>query len=57
MYYQKIEKGDPNPTFNFPPLSLPYDTCVYVMGYEKISLSAEIICYYNWGKQGSFIKE
>jgi len=55
-YYQQVEKGDANPTFNFPPLSLPYDTCVYVINYEKDSLVAEIVCYYDWGKQGDFIK-
>jgi hypothetical protein len=55
-YYRKIENGDPNPTFNFPPLSLPYDTCVYVLGYERDSLIAKVVCYYNWGKQGSFVK-
>ena len=56
MYYQKIENGETNPIFNFPPLSLPYDTCVYVLSYERDSLVANIICYYDWGKQGSFIK-
>ncbi len=55
-YYRKIENGEVNPTFNFPPLSLPYDTCVYVLGYERDSLIAKVICYYDWGKQGSFVK-
>lgn len=54
-YYRKIENGEVNPTFNFPPLSLPYDTCVYVLGYERDSLIAKVICYYDWGKQGSFV--
>lgn len=55
-YYQKIENGDKNPEFNFPPLSLPYDTSVYILGYERDSLIAKVICYYDWGKQGSFVK-
>jgi len=55
-YYRKIENGDTNPFFNFPPLSLPYDTCVYLLGYERDSLVAKVVCYYNWGKQGSFVK-
>jgi hypothetical protein len=56
LYYQKIENGEQNPSFNFPPLSLPYDTCVYVLGYERDSLIAKVVCYYDWGKQGNFIK-
>ncbi|GET22364.1 hypothetical protein [Prolixibacter denitrificans] len=55
-YYQGIEKGNPNPVFNFPPLSLPYDTCVYILGYEIDSSVAHVICYDDWGKQGSFVK-
>jgi hypothetical protein len=55
-YYQKIENGNSNLVFNFPPLSLPYDTCVYVLGYENDSLVAKVICYYDWGKQGRFVK-
>ena len=55
-YYQKIERGDSTPIFNFPPLSLPLDTCVYVLGYGHDSLITEIICYYDWGKEGSFVK-
>lgn len=55
-YYRKIENGDTNPTINFPPLSLPYDTCVYVMGYERDSLVAKVVCYYNWGRHGNFVK-
>ena len=55
-YYQKIGSGDSTPIFNFPPLSLPHDTCVYVLGYERDSMITEIICYYDWGKEGSFVK-
>ena len=55
-YYQKIEKGEQNPTFNFPPLTLPYDTCVYVLDYKQDSLVAKVVCYYDWGKYGSFVK-
>ncbi|GET25044.1 hypothetical protein [Prolixibacter sp. NT017] len=56
VYYQKIEAGEPNPVFNFPPLSLPYDTCVYVLGYKRDSSVAHVVCYDDWGKQGSFVK-
>lgn len=54
-YYREIERGDTNPKFNFPPLSLPYDTCVFVLGYERDSLVARV-GYYDWGKQGGFVK-
>lgn len=53
-YYRKIESGEPNPTFNFPPLSLPMDTCVYVLGYTEDSICAKVACY-NWGRQGDFV--
>jgi hypothetical protein len=33
---------------------MPYDTCVYVMGYEHDSLIVDVICYYDWGKTGSY---
>jgi len=56
QYYQKIEKGIDNPTFNFPPLSLPFDTCAYLLGYERDSMIAEVVCYYNWGKKGNYVK-
>jgi hypothetical protein len=55
-YYQKIEKGDTNPVFNFPPLLLPLDTCVYILGYERHSLVANMVCFYNWGKGGNYVK-
>jgi hypothetical protein len=55
-YYKKIEKGNPNPEFNFPPLSLPYDTAIYVLGYEHDSLVAKVISFYDWGKKGNFVK-
>lgn len=56
QYYRKMEKGDLNPYFNFPPTPLPVDTCVYVIGYDSDSLIAEVVCYYDWGKQGDYIK-
>lgn len=56
VFYQKIEAGNMQPVFNFPINEMPYDTCVYVMGYEKDSLIAEVICYYDWGKTGSYRK-
>ena len=55
-YYTKIEHGDTNAYFNFPPLSLPYDTCVYILGYERDSMVAKVISYYDWGKKGDFGK-
>jgi hypothetical protein len=54
-YYQKIEKGNLDSKFNFPPLLIPTDTCVYVLKYERDSMIAKIICYYKWGKQGDFV--
>lgn len=56
QYYQKIENGDSNPVFNFPPLSLPLDTCVYILEYSKDSVVAKVICFDNWGKEGTFVK-
>ena len=56
QYYQKVERGDTNPVFNFPPLSLPMDTCVYILGYERDSLIAKVLCYNDWGKKGNYIK-
>ena len=53
-YYQKMEHGNMTPMFNFPINSMPYDTCVYVIGYERDSLIAEVVCYYDWGKTGSY---
>ncbi|MDP4202534.1 MAG: hypothetical protein Q8861_07545 [Bacteroidota bacterium] len=53
-YYQKMEHGNMTPMFNFPINSMPYDTCVYVIGYERDSLVAEVICYYDWGNTGSY---
>lgn len=55
-YYQAIEKGDTNPVFNFPPLMLPTDSCVYVLDYVEDSLAAKVVSYYNWGKKGEFVK-
>ncbi len=54
VYYQKMENGNMTPVFNFPINSMPYDTCVYVMGYERDSLIVDVICYYNWGRTGSY---
>ena len=53
-FYQKIETGNMNPVFNFPINEMPYDTCVYVMGYELDSLIVDVVCYYDWGKTGSY---
>ncbi len=55
-YYQKVENGNSNPEFNFPPHTMPYDTCVYIIGYERDSLIAKVISYYEWGRQGSYVK-
>jgi len=53
-YYKKMENGNMAPVFNFPINSMPYDTCVYVVDYERDSLVAEVVCYYDWGKTGSY---
>jgi hypothetical protein len=53
-YYQKMENGNMTPMFNFPINEMPFDTCVYVMGYERDSLIVDVICYYDWGKTGSY---
>jgi hypothetical protein len=56
QYYKEIEKGNLKAKFNFPPLSLPYDTHVNIINYEKDSLIAKVICNYDWGKQGNYVK-
>jgi hypothetical protein len=56
QYYQKIEKGENNPTFNFPVNTLPFDTFVYILDYERDSMIAKIACYYKYGKYHDFIK-
>ncbi|WP_243350015.1 hypothetical protein [Parabacteroides sp. FAFU027] len=53
-YYRQIEHGNMNPVFNFPVNEMPYDTCVYIMGYEHDSLIADVICYYDWGRTGTY---
>ncbi len=53
-FYQKIEHGNMSPVFNFPVNEMPYDTCVYVMGYERDSQIVDVICYYDWGRTGSY---
>ncbi|MFZ4455215.1 MAG: hypothetical protein ACOYOT_03250 [Bacteroidales bacterium] len=53
-YYHNIENGNLTPKITFPFSMLPYDTCVYVMGYERDSLIVDVICYYDWGNTGSY---
>jgi hypothetical protein len=55
-YYKEMENGNMTPMFNFPINEVPYDTCVYVMGYERDSSIVEVICYYDWAKTGSYRK-
>lgn len=54
-YYDLWERGVENPTFNFPPLTLPYDTCVYVLNVSSDSTVTEFVCYGKW-KRNNFIR-
>lgn len=56
-YYKEIEDGNMSPIGTFPLFGFPTDTCVYVLGYKKDSLIAEVICYSkHWGTTGSYKK-
>ena len=56
-YYEQVENGK-NPIFNFPLRTLPQYDPVYVVGYTKDSLLAEVVSYYDYGARmgGSFTK-
>ena len=47
-YYQQVSKGE-NPYFNFPLKTLPVNDTVYIMGYTKDSLLAEVVSYFDRG--------
>ena len=53
-FYREIERGVKSPVFNFTINEMPYDTCVYVRGYERDSLIVDVVCYYDWGNTGSY---
>jgi hypothetical protein len=45
-YYEKIEHGNLNATFNFPPSFVPANQQVYVLSYDRDSSVAKIEFYY-----------
>lgn len=49
-YYRNLEAGNLRATFDFPPLEVPYDTSVYVLGYTPDSTAVEIVCYGRFTK-------
>jgi hypothetical protein len=49
-YYEKIEHGNLNATFNFPPLFVPANQQVYVLSYDRDSSVAKIEFYYLFGQ-------
>lgn len=54
-YYTQLEnRTSEEPTFNFPPLTIPTDTCVYVIGYSSDSTVADIICYHKWSRNVTY---
>ncbi len=54
-YYEKMDSGeDKHPMFDFPPRTLPPDTCVYVMGYNEDSTAADVVCYARWRSNSSY---
>lgn len=48
QFYQKIEKGNMRPYFNFQPFLVPLDTCVYVLDYKKDSSISKIAFFYQY---------
>ena len=50
-YYYKIEHGNLNATFNFPPYFVPANQQVYVLSYNGDSSVAKIEFYYLFGHQ------
>jgi hypothetical protein len=48
QYYQKMEKGNLTPHFNFRIYIVPIDTFVYVLNYSKDSTIAKIAFYYQY---------
>jgi len=48
-YYEKIEHGNLNATFNFPPFWVPANQQVYVLSYDGDSSVAKIEFYYLFG--------
>jgi len=47
-FYDRVSQGQ-NPIFKFPLKTIPPRYPVYVMGYTKDSLLADIVSYYNRG--------
>ncbi len=56
-FYNQVSKGA-NPTFNFPIKTMPISYPVYVMGYTKDSLLANVVSYYDRGPKfgGSYTR-
>jgi hypothetical protein len=50
-YYEKIEHGNLNATFNFPPFWVRANQQVYVLSYNRDSSVAKIEFYYQFGDQ------
>ena len=55
QYYRNAEKGATTSAIKSPSLSLPLDTCVYILAYDKDSIVAEVACYYTWGKRDGYV--
>ena len=54
QHYRK-EEGAAASALKLPSLSLPLDTCVYILAYDKDSIVAEVACYYTWGKRNGYV--
>lgn len=55
QYYKNMEKGIADTAYKYSHLSLPLDTCVYILDYDKDSIVAEVACYYTWGKRNGYV--
>lgn len=57
IHYKQLE-DNPNKHsyFSFPIHTMPHDLGVYVLGYDRDSLIADVICFGDFGNQGSYIR-
>ena len=57
-YYEQLKRDTSEPSFDFPPIILPENIPVYVVGFTSDSLLADIVSYYDRGRYygGSYLR-
>lgn len=56
-YYKQAEMDSyAHIPITFPIHTMPHDLGVYVLGYDRDSLIADVICFGDFGNQGSYIR-